>query len=138
MISYGSKEVNKKLKENAEGALVYFLFISALSWLGIILNVILLLFSVRINKISKRESILNKLRKTSIELNEGWKPDWNNKDEIKWFIQYNYDENDTKKWRIIPTFQIFYPEISYFKTKKAAEKAIKTMKEDLDILVGGE
>jgi len=53
--------------------------------------------------------------------NNGWKPDWNNFDEDKWYVHYNFDINhfciNYRLYILINTV--------HFKSKELAEKALK-------------
>ena len=72
--------------------------------------------------------LFRKLLEVSDYLNGDWKPDWNDKNQLKYYISYNYEKN---------TFEIEYcryinSELIYFSSRENAEKAIEIIgKEEL-------
>ena len=91
-------------------------------------------------KFSKNSSVLTnadhflklvtfrKLLEVADYFNGDWKPDWNDINQLKYYISYNYERN---------TFEIEYcryinSELIYFSSRKNAEKAIDIIgKEEL-------
>lgn len=69
---------------------------------------------------------LNKLKNTSIVLNGGWEPDWNDIMVEKWSIYYDHL---TKSFDIC-VFAEFQNSTAYFKTKELARKAIELLGEE--------
>lgn len=72
---------------------------------------------------STKLKILGKLLCVADYLNEGWKPDWNNEDEQKWYI-------GTNKRVIVDFYRQHNVNLVYFKTEELAEKAIQIIGED--------
>lgn len=65
---------------------------------------------------------INRLLTVSYYLNEGWEPDWSNKNEDKYFIYIN-SEGDIS----IGVTKILNGCIAYFQTKEIAALAIETL-----------
>ena len=70
--------------------------------------------------------IFRKLLEVADYLNGDWKPDWNDKEQIKYFITYNYDYK---------TFEIcnrhyMNSGIVYFSSEENAKKAIEIIGEE--------
>lgn len=76
---------------------------------------------------SKMDAIL-KLSQVALYLNEGWKPDWNNKAEGKYTFTLDfskYSEGEIQITSSTSTFPI------YFKSKELAERAIRILGEQI-------
>lgn len=56
---------------------------------------------------------------------EGWKPDWSNGEEFKWFIGYDHDD---KEYHVSSDWFLENVGIVYFATREIAEQAIKEAK----------
>lgn len=78
---------------------------------------------------SQAEKILAliKLMNVATYLNDGWKPDWSNEDEYKYYIYYN---NRTGEFYIEDNSFCQSNNI-YFKTEELAKQAIKILGEDV-------
>lgn len=63
---------------------------------------------------------INKLVNTAIFLNEGWYPNWDDQNEIKYYIYYNNIKNDFD----IGFCSYAQPIGVFFRTKELAERAI--------------
>lgn len=70
---------------------------------------------------------INKLMNVAKYLNCDWKPDWENTNEIKYTIAYDYKNN-----RLISdiTCMAYNWSLIYFKSKKLAQQAIDILGED--------
>lgn len=67
---------------------------------------------------------INNLMNVAVYLNDGWKPDFSNNDEIKWAICYNNNDiNVTTSW-VTQTTEVF------FKTKELAQQAVEILGEE--------
>lgn len=68
-------------------------------------------------------------------LNEGWTPNWDNSDERKWVVAFDFDckELDTLSYYIFKTL----PNSMYLKSYDLAEQLIETHKEELTIYFQG-
>ena len=66
---------------------------------------------------------INKLMNVAKYLNGDWKPNWNNDNEIKYFI---YSHNTIG----ISGARIFYSDIAYFKSEELAKQAIEILGEE--------
>lgn len=77
---------------------------------------------------------LNRLLCIADELNEGWKPNWDDSEgEKKWYIYYDHPLRDFSVWRCAHASE----NRVYFKTKELAEAAIKRLDErDKKVLKG--
>ena len=69
--------------------------------------------------------IIRQLLEVADYLNGDWKPDWNDRNQLKYYILYNYEKN---------IFEIEYcryinSELIYFSSIENAEKAIKIIGE---------
>jgi hypothetical protein len=72
-----------------------------------------------------------RLKDLALRLNEGWKPDWNNFDEEKWFIYYDYKYEEYNCNR----YYLFYKiPNTYFKSEEIGKKAMELMGNDLDYI----
>jgi hypothetical protein len=71
-----------------------------------------------------------KLQYIADQLNDGWKPNWNDIQESKYFIFY---ENEFKTYKIYAFILHDYFNV-YFKLEELAEKALKIMGEDINYL----
>lgn len=82
--------------------------------------------STNIDHLSKLVTF-RKLLEVADYLNDGWKPDWNDVNQIKYYILYNHERN---------IFEIEYcryinSELVYFSSRENAEKAIEIIREEL-------
>lgn len=82
-------------------------------------------------KISKKINAWLKLYHITKHLNEDWEPDWNARDEHKYYIYYN---NASKRfvtgyYNIVQSFNDIY-----FKSEDLAEKALELMGDDINYL----
>lgn len=66
---------------------------------------------------------LNKLMNVAHYLNNGWKPNWNDRSEYKYFIYYN---NNKKTFQIDSNTYVDYG-VVYFKSKELAELTIEIL-----------
>lgn len=102
----------------------------------------------------KAREILLATQRLKVEiarLNEGWKPNWEDKDERKYYLVYDwlgeevdakyYPEYDLSKEELSWNFCRHYKSIDdsfYLKSEKLCEQLIKTHESDLKILLGVE
>ncbi len=88
----------------------------------------------KVIKTIEKLELLTELQNYAEEINEGWKPDWDNEDEYKYHIYFNFDakvfENDYcwKRKGLNETV---------FKSKELAEQAIEHFGERLNLLIEG-
>lgn len=77
----------------------------------------------------KERILLFKLHKWAEEHNEGWTPDWEDGDEIKYFIIYDnrYETLKVDYYSRIKPFS----KLPYFKTEEIAEQFIEEFGEDI-------
>lgn len=75
----------------------------------------------------KRLLALNKLMNVAYYLNDGWKPDWNDCAQHKYFIYYN--NKDKTFTSDVNTY--FNSGVVYFKSKEIAKQAIQILSEDI-------
>lgn len=84
------------------------------------------LYSDRNNCVSEKHIdrwlYINDLLNVSIYLNEGWTPDWENSNQLKYIICF-------KDNKFVVTETAFPISFTYFKSKDLAEKAIHTIGE---------
>lgn len=64
--------------------------------------------------------LYNLLSNFAYQVNEGWEPDWDDKNENKWFAQFNF----LNQWQPAFLNLMRYPNMVYFKTKELAQRAI--------------
>lgn len=69
---------------------------------------------------------INKLMSVAYYLNDGWKPDWNNRSQEKFFIFYI---KKNKTFKVEANTVVNYG-VVYFKSKELAEKAIEILGEE--------
>nr|DAS10862.1 MAG TPA: hypothetical protein [Caudoviricetes sp.] len=77
----------------------------------------------------KESMLLFKMHKWAEEYNEGWKPDWEDEDEIKYFIIYD-NRYKTLKVDIYAIIQQF-SKLPYFKTEEIAEQFIEEFGDEI-------
>lgn len=68
---------------------------------------------------------INKLINVATYLNEGWKPDWTNTMENKWYIICGYEEISFAR------ISILRESFVYFKTEELAKQAVDMLGEDI-------
>lgn len=77
---------------------------------------------------------INKLMNVAKYLNDGWKPDWSNNDEKKYYI--TIDNNFSSNSKIMIRYNyITNDSLVYFKTEKLAREAVRILGEDTIRLV---
>lgn len=69
---------------------------------------------------------INKLMNVAKYLNDGWKPDWNNNNEYKYYL-FVYNNNNTIGYSTCASSSF---DVIYFKTKELAMQAVKILGED--------
>ena len=72
----------------------------------------------------KEQRLLFKIKKWAEIHNEGWKPDWNNDDEEKYYITYFKDKSLGVSWEIT-WGMINFTKLPYFKTSEITQECIK-------------
>lgn len=72
-------------------------------------------------KRAKEICLYNLLSNFAYQVNDGWKPNWNDDCENKWFVRFNYLSS---KWGPAYIISMRYPDMVYFKTKELAQRAI--------------
>ena len=78
---------------------------------------------------AKRRNLLTRFRAFRDECNDGWKPDWSNRDE-KWEIDYT-EEGVKALWTsCVNSFSTF----GYFKNRKDAERAVELFGDEIKAL----
>ena len=78
---------------------------------------------------AKRRNLLTRFRAFRDECNDGWKPDWSNRDE-KWEIDYTEEEVKALWTSSVNSFSTF----GYFKNKQDAQRAIELFGEEIKAL----
>ena len=78
---------------------------------------------------AKRRNLLTRFRAFRDECNDGWKPDWSNRDE-KWGIDYTEEEVKALWTSSVNSFSTF----GYFKNKQDAQRAIELFGEEIKAL----
>lgn len=78
----------------------------------------------------KERELLFKLHQWAKEKNDGWKPDWNNDDEGKYFITYFEDESIELSWEIT-WGMINFTKLPYFKTSEIVQECIKLFGDEI-------
>lgn len=78
---------------------------------------------------ANRRDLLTRFKAFRDECNDGWKPDWTNGFEDKFFISFNIfsDTIDVRYARVVNGFYIF----GYFKNKEDAERAIELFGDEI-------
>jgi hypothetical protein len=69
---------------------------------------------------------LNKLMNVAYYLNDGWKPNWDNDTQEKYFVFYNHASKTIE----IEYNKICNSEVTYFKSTELAKQAIEILGED--------
>lgn len=72
----------------------------------------------------KERKLLFKLHQWAEMKNDGWKPDWSNDDEEKYYITYFKDESIGLSWEIT-WGMINFTKLPYFKTSEITQECIK-------------
>ena len=70
---------------------------------------------------SKETKLYNLLSNFAYRVNEGWEPDWGNRDEYKYIL---YCDDYRGGWKISSLFVCRYPTLVYFRTSELAQRAI--------------
>lgn len=78
----------------------------------------------------KERKLLFKLHQWAKEKNDGWKPDWSNDDEEKYYITYFEGESIELSWEI--TWGIMnFSKLPYFKTHELARECIERFGDEI-------
>lgn len=72
----------------------------------------------------KERKLLFKLHQWAKEKNDGWKPDWSNDDEEKYYITYFKDKSLGVSWEVT-WGMINFTKLPYFKTSEITQECIK-------------
>lgn len=80
-----------------------------------------------------KQKATKRVIKETKRLNAGWKPNWKDDIEYKWYIQYNHDDGDFVVIGRCFT-QIVYDNDIYIKSKELAFELLQSYKEDLKIM----
>nr|DAT47943.1 MAG TPA: hypothetical protein [Caudoviricetes sp.] len=78
----------------------------------------------------KERRLLFKLQQWAKEKNDGWKPDWSNDDEEKYYITYFEDESIELSWEIT-WGMINFSKLPYFKTRELARECIERFGDEI-------
>lgn len=85
----------------------------------------------------KERKLLFKLHQWAKIKNEGWKPDWNNDDEEKYYITYFKDKSLGVSWEIT-WGMINFTKLPYFKTSEITQECIKLFGNEIkEVLANG-
>jgi hypothetical protein len=88
------------------------------------------IFIIKDHFFSKKTYAQLKLQYIADKLNDGWVPDWDDRDEYKYYIAYSHHSNEI----VILHNTIVYEFKTYFKSELLAKQAIKIMGSDMDYL----
>lgn len=86
-----------------------------------------------IKELEKRKAI-QRVLKWKYENGLNFKPDWENNNENKYLLFYNYNSFTKKLCSNVHFESKYYCPVGYFKTKKDVEKCIEECKEDLELI----
>lgn len=75
----------------------------------------------------KRRKLLTRFRAFRDECNDGWKPDWKNKDSCKYCLLFEVNEFYAVRYCLDNMFNQF----GYFKNKEDAERAIELFGDEI-------
>lgn len=78
----------------------------------------------------KERRLLFKLQQWAKEKNDGWKPDWSNDDEEKYYITYFEDESIELSWEIT-WGMINFSKLPYFKTHELVRECIERFGDEI-------
>ena len=78
----------------------------------------------------KERRLLFKLQQWAKEKNDGWKPDWSNDDEEKYYITYFEDESIELSWEIT-WGMIIFSKLPYFKTHELVRECIERFGDEI-------
>lgn len=85
----------------------------------------------------RERELLFKLRQWAKEKNDGWKPDWSNDDEEKYYITYFKDKSLGVSWEIT-WGMINFTKLPYFKTSEITQECIKLFGNEIkEVLANG-
>lgn len=85
----------------------------------------------------KERKLLFKLHQWAKEKNDGWKPDWSNDDEEKYYITYFKDKSLGVSWEIT-WGMINFTKLPYFKTSEITQECIKLFGNEIkEVLANG-
>lgn len=79
----------------------------------------------------KRRNLLTRFRAFRDECNEDWKPDWSNRDDKKWEIDYTEEEGVRALWT---SWVNAFPNFGYFRNREDAERAIELFGDEIKTL----
>lgn len=81
-------------------------------------------------KYDKERLLLFKLHKWAEEHNKGWKPNWKDENELKYYISY---DNEDGLYEIQETINYsFFSKLPYFKSEGIARKFVKEFGEEIE------
>ena len=86
-----------------------------------------------IKELEKRKAI-QRVLKWKYENGLDFEPDWENNNENKYLLFYNYNSCSKKICSNVHFESKYYCPVGYFKTKKDVEKCIEECKEDLELI----
>ena len=85
----------------------------------------------------KERKLLFKLHQWAKIKNDGWKPDWSNDDEEKYYITYFKDKSLGVSWEIT-WGMINFTKLPYFKTSEITQECIKLFGNEIkEVLANG-
>lgn len=85
----------------------------------------------------RERELLFKLHQWAKEKNDGWKPDWSNDDEEKYYITYFKDKSLGVSWEITWSM-INFTKLPYFKTSEITQECIKLFGNEIkEVLTNG-
>lgn len=85
----------------------------------------------------RERELLFKLHQWAKEKNDGWKPDWSNDDEEKYYITYFKDKSLGVSWEITWSM-INFTKLPYFKTSEITQECIKLFGNEIkEVLANG-
>ena len=77
----------------------------------------------------KERVLITKLKDRAKKYNEGWEPNWNDLDENKYIVTYDYDEN---KFRTKSTwYESRFSKLPYFINYDIAQQFVEEFKEEI-------
>lgn len=76
-----------------------------------------------------------KIKRWIAEKNEGWEPDWNNRDSEKYFVYWQYCEGLRIDCHWVKKF---VENVYYMKSSKIAEQLLKELPEECELVFGAE
>ena len=76
-----------------------------------------------------------KVKNRIAELNDGWGPDWEDTDERRWFVYYDFTDNNMDYGNMWNNTHKQLEKWKYLKSEELAQQLIREMPEELELML---